>query len=436
MGQEGDLQGKWVGWLSQTDKSWKYTMTMDIEQTGGDISGVVRYDAIDQAYVIYNFKGMATPSGVEIEETTAVGYSSGKGDMGVWYWCLKLLKGEWRRGPEGLTLDGSWKNNGNKGFSEGRYYDNLQACPPGIFHVVKKLGCAELIRNYIGSNLKAWAQKGKNEKAEDWRLRVSPAQMAVKKQQLLNEYSKALMKETGFKLEYEANKDRYMVRSECFAPFPLPVPAGESECFVNGFQQAVITQTVCSWNEGDRFITVDSFAIASLCNNKSYSYQAAPEGRNAASVSDALAGASSGNTKVPVSAQAQASTKPVSAPDPLPDLRLHLRKFIVLDSVRLDTAAFTVSLYDNGAIDGDIVSVFFNGRLVADKKMLTDKPIVLSLTMEAGRKNLLVMHAENVGSIPPNTALMVIGNGHEKKEIRMSSDMTTSGTVEFFLNKN
>ncbi len=41
------------------------------------------------------------------------------------------------------------------------------------------------------------------------------------------------------------------------------------------------------------------------------------------------------------------------------------------------------------------------------------------------------MYAENLGEIPPNTALMVITDGDSRYEVNVSSDLQNSGSVHF-----
>jgi hypothetical protein len=44
------------------------------------------------------------------------------------------------------------------------------------------------------------------------------------------------------------------------------------------------------------------------------------------------------------------------------------------------------------------------------------------------------MYAENLGEIPPNTALMVVNDGEKRYEVRISSDLKNSGTIHFVHN--
>lgn len=104
----------------------------------------------------------------------------------------------------------------------------------------------------------------------------------------------------------------------------------------------------------------------------------------------------------------------------------------LLKTIEIDNASFTVDLYDNGDIDGDSISLFFNGQLLLSHKRLSDKALRLKLDVDATRDiNELIMYAENLGTIPPNTALMVVNDGDNRYEVRISSDLKKSGAIRF-----
>jgi hypothetical protein len=106
----------------------------------------------------------------------------------------------------------------------------------------------------------------------------------------------------------------------------------------------------------------------------------------------------------------------------------------LLRTIEVSPEEFRVDLYDNGEIDGDSISVFFNGKLLVSHQRLSDKAISLKVRIDPSRTdNDLVMYAENLGSIPPNTALMVVTVGDQRYEVRITSTEQTSGTVRFKL---
>ncbi|HMO61670.1 MAG TPA: hypothetical protein PKC39_09760 [Ferruginibacter sp.] len=108
------------------------------------------------------------------------------------------------------------------------------------------------------------------------------------------------------------------------------------------------------------------------------------------------------------------------------------RRADVLKSIQIENETFRVDLYDNGEIDGDTISLFYNGKLLLANKRLGTKPITLTLEANTGSAvNELTMYAENLGEIPPNTALMVVTDGDKRYEVRIASDLKNSGTIHF-----
>ncbi len=108
------------------------------------------------------------------------------------------------------------------------------------------------------------------------------------------------------------------------------------------------------------------------------------------------------------------------------------RTAAVVKTIEIEQETFNVDLYDNGDIDGDTISLFYNGKLLLSQKKLTDKPLSLKLSAESNKDvNELIMYAENLGSIPPNTALMVVTDGPNRYEVRISSDLQKSGVIRF-----
>ena len=104
----------------------------------------------------------------------------------------------------------------------------------------------------------------------------------------------------------------------------------------------------------------------------------------------------------------------------------------LIKTIEIDNPSFTVDLYDNGEIDGDSISLFFNGRLILSHKRLSDKALRLKLEINNEKElNELIMYAENLGTIAPNTALMIVNDGDNRYEVRISSDLQKSGVIRF-----
>jgi len=108
------------------------------------------------------------------------------------------------------------------------------------------------------------------------------------------------------------------------------------------------------------------------------------------------------------------------------------RRKDIVKTISITQPTFKLDFYDNGEIDGDSISVFYNGKIVLSHQRLSDKPITLSLAIDKNApENIVTMYADNLGAIPPNTALMVVTDGTKRYEVRIESDTEKSGSVVF-----
>ena len=115
-----------------------------------------------------------------------------------------------------------------------------------------------------------------------------------------------------------------------------------------------------------------------------------------------------------------------------PGISFEKRNTAVLKSIEIENETFSVTLYDNGEVDGDSVSVFYNGKLILSHQRLSEKPLTVVLDATTGKHvNELTMYAENLGEIAPNTALMVVKDGENRYEVRIASDLKNSGSIHF-----
>lgn len=117
---------------------------------------------------------------------------------------------------------------------------------------------------------------------------------------------------------------------------------------------------------------------------------------------------------------------PQPPPDPLKE-----RKRELINTFDIVSDSLTLNFYDDGITDGDSITVYYNARMLLSRQLLTDKALTIKIPVDAGSDNELVMYANNVGSIPPNTAILVFYDGSIRKEVKIDSDMMKSGTVIF-----
>jgi len=121
-------------------------------------------------------------------------------------------------------------------------------------------------------------------------------------------------------------------------------------------------------------------------------------------------------------------------PDPgvaLPPV-LATRKNELVKTIVTNAREISINIYDNGTIDNDTVSVYLDNKLILSKQRLTTKPLSLNFTLDDKKeRHELVMVADNLGDIPPNTSLMVVTAGTERYEVRISSTEQQNAVVLF-----
>ncbi len=110
---------------------------------------------------------------------------------------------------------------------------------------------------------------------------------------------------------------------------------------------------------------------------------------------------------------------------------LATRETEIIQNVFFKSDSLVLKLYDHGVIDGDTVSVVLNGKVIAARQGLKGKAIisVIHMTPELGDSLLLVMYAESLGTIPPNTGVLVVLDGDDRYEIRFQGTKQKSSAI-------
>ena len=125
-------------------------------------------------------------------------------------------------------------------------------------------------------------------------------------------------------------------------------------------------------------------------------------------------------------------TTAVVTPDNPQQAPVEKRDTEIVQSFEIEEDSVQIAVYDNGVIDGDSVTLIYDGRVIILKQLLLRQPLLIKIPVGSEQEtHLLQMYAENLGTIPPNTALMVIRDGEKKYDVYISSNATTNGSVLF-----
>ena len=128
--------------------------------------------------------------------------------------------------------------------------------------------------------------------------------------------------------------------------------------------------------------------------------------------------------------------KPTFKPELKLPPTLTKRKAELVKEIRVDTGIIKIDFYDNGQIDGDTISVYVNNMPVVSNQRLTTKPVSIKIKIDLKRtEQEVIMVGENLGSIPPNTALMIINAGEKRYQLYLTSDEQKNAMVRFIYQK-
>ena len=96
------------------------------------------------------------------------------------------------------------------------------------------------------------------------------------------------------------------------------------------------------------------------------------------------------------------------------------------------TDSIELSLYDNGEVDGDTVSVLLNDAVIIAKQGLRASAFKKTIYFPQGSDEFkMVLYAENLGKYPPNTGLLIIHDGEDVHQVRFSADLQQNAVLIF-----
>jgi hypothetical protein len=118
-------------------------------------------------------------------------------------------------------------------------------------------------------------------------------------------------------------------------------------------------------------------------------------------------------------------------------LVLKNRENEVVQTLVVNSPDISIDIYDNGTIDHDTISVFLDKKNIVNHQMLKATPITVKIKMDEDNDyHELVMVADNLGDIPPNTSLMVVKAGDKRYEVRITSTEQKNAVVIFRYEKS
>jgi len=101
------------------------------------------------------------------------------------------------------------------------------------------------------------------------------------------------------------------------------------------------------------------------------------------------------------------------------------RNINYIEDLTFSGTNLTIYAWDHGQIDGDIISLYLNGKPIIQDYTLTGRKQSISVTLDPFKPNDLFLYAENTGEIYPNTVALDITDGIINKRIELKSNMSS-----------
>ena len=163
-----------------------------------------------------------------------------------------------------------------------------------------------------------------------------------------------------------------------------------------------------------------------------------PSIQTAAAPNNAVANALQENTKAAAITETSASpnTSATKSSGQILPWVLVGRENKLVKQVIVNSPSISIDLYDNGTIDNDTIMIFDNKILLLENKRLSYKATHFDVNFNKdNNRHEIIIVAHNLGTVPPNTALMVVKDGTSRQEIYITSTLSVNAMIIFELKK-
>lgn len=376
-----DFSGLWEGILYQEGKTDTFSYTVKINQSGTALSGTSFSVSPDEhADASFAISGVISNQTIILQEIQQNHPASPK-------WCLKYMTLRFEKRPDGSWLLGDWQAEG---------------CVPGKIRL-KKEGTGQAVRKALVTEEVPFSLKGK------W---------------------------TGFLSQTDRTYGFYY-------EFNLGPSDGQSYIVSEGNGGSAKHQLTWTFNERDSMLHIEELNILEKSDGDwRWCIKNADLKLSRSAHTDQLSGNWSGyiegyNMETGPCASGQlflekpVQTKQVNQSTEAlqkPYEESNARKVKVQRVIEVKSPKLKIRVWDNGTVDGDVATIILNGQILFENYRVTKTRYARLVTLQA-ENNLMVLHAEDLGDIAPNTVAVSIDDGVKEQVLIVSSNLEESGAV-------
>jgi hypothetical protein len=105
------------------------------------------------------------------------------------------------------------------------------------------------------------------------------------------------------------------------------------------------------------------------------------------------------------------------------------RKTVVNKTLSVKNRRINLKVWDSSVEDGDIISIYINGKKKYANIVLTTKPQEFLLDLESG-ENFITAHVESFGKREPNTAAISVNDGKKEQKLTLNATRNQEETMK------
>jgi len=106
------------------------------------------------------------------------------------------------------------------------------------------------------------------------------------------------------------------------------------------------------------------------------------------------------------------------------------RENYLVKKIITNSKTISFDVFDNGTIDNDTITIYNNKKLMIDMNRLSYKAVHFDLTFSENIKSHeIIVVANNLGTVPPNTALIKYKDSKLNEELFINTDFTRNAKI-------
>lgn len=372
LAQQTDISGKWRGTLSQQTGGQGFIYEIDIEQNGAAVSGQARSRSTDGTLsATFELSGKWDGQLLQLQEFRQLQPAAPK-------WCLKFMNLTFSVGVSEAQLSGPWTAKG---------------CDPGTLTLTRPVSRVEEVPFEFTGRWVGELSQSDRDYGFYYELNLNPGGRG---------FSKIVSEDNGGEARMRLNWRRV-------------------DSLILITEEGIAEKTDTRWRwciKEARMVLNRAGNIYRMQGNWSgfledYTPQTGACAPGQVFLEKAVLTRTVLDQVAATSTPYEASTK---------------RKVKVDRVIKVKSNNIRIRVWDSGTVDGDIITLFLNGEQVLDRYRVNKRKWTIPVEILNG-ENLLILHAEDLGDIRPNTVAVAIDDGVREQTIVMSSNLEESGAV-------